>query len=208
MSCPILASSRRREEMPQKRATNKLWESGGYGKTEEVNPTLTFSFLPPDAEEVERPCVLLLPLSEWSSTLFPPNQLVACSHPGCPLHLFSTRHGSTVYHIHILHHPSSRPSLPPIYSFNIGWIPWRFCAFGCFFSSIQNFHTFLILLLFSSRQNACQLMKPPLFLFTSLSLLSVFSLNIHHHRSTHLRVNAAESVCCCHLQFIPFYSIS
>lgn len=148
-SCPILAHSRRREETPQKRARNKLWESGGYGKTEEVNPTLTVSFLPLMRRRWKS-CVCCLPHPEQSSTLFLPIIWSSAVTPAAPSTPFppitdpqSTKSTSCIT-------PYLVPSPSPISSFNIRWIPWRVCAFSCFSSSIQNFHTFLIPLLFSS----------------------------------------------------------
>lgn len=93
---------------------------------------------PPDAEEVERLC--LLPPSHWVE-----QHIVPPDHPPIfPLIMDpqSTKSASCIT-------PYLVPSPSPISSFNIRWIPWRVCAFSCFSSSIQNFHTFLIPLLFS-----------------------------------------------------------
>lgn len=92
----------------------------------------------PDGEEVEGPSLLLPPLRA-EQHVFPPNHLVACSHPGCPTH-----HRSAVLPNHFLYHPF----LPRLVSAPspVRWIPWRVCAFSCFPSFILSFQAFFILL--------------------------------------------------------------
>lgn len=91
-------------------------------------------------------------------------------------------------------------------------LPWRFCAFRCFPSSIPSFHAFF----FSSSLKLSKCLsaykRPRLFHRCSCSPpspLSVFSLNICRHRSTSLSPLRAkgsrERLRCCRLQsFIPF----
>lgn len=109
----------------------------------------------PDAEEVEGPSPLLLPTplapsGRAEQHVFPPNHLVACSHPGCPIHCLGYTHPRPAVSQTTSRLALSCLSLPPA-RWPIRWIPppGDFVHLAVFPSSIPSFHAFFILLLFA-----------------------------------------------------------
>ncbi len=178
----IPASSRRRAEMSPERATNKLWERDGYGKTEEVKHTPTVFFLP-DVEEVEGLCLLLpappSPSGAACISFKPPGSLQS------PLLPHLSLHPPQVHSLpnHVLCPPSPHLFSPSCLLIKLSDESPRDLVHSAVSSSFTlSIHPFLIFPLFLKPllSNACQPKKqslPPLFLFSS-SLLSVSSLNI------------------------------
>ncbi len=138
---------RRRRREPQ----TSCEKEEGTERLKRWTPRLLSPFSP-DAEEVEGPTLLLLPPLRAEQHVFPPDHLVACSHPGCPIHVSSIPqlHPSQARRLPnlTLHHPSSR--LLPVCSLNYQMNPLRrLCAFSCFSSFILSFHAFFIFTLSS-----------------------------------------------------------